>query len=203
MASFLLFSLKVSIVTAKVALRAVTGVDVSVLSDFMQEVKAELVEEPVERTLDEDALLRVASGGEGAAAEMQRDKRASYAAIAEFMTKEDARRRKKARTGDGYIDFRDSMERVHDGKGGLMWVHTDSVNSGRTRFRWLQLRRGCDYLLAKPCKSHHVGRRLSWFWYVLLSATAGRGAQIKLPNACGRWGGRGRMMVVDRARVLV
>lgn len=119
--------------TAKVVLRAVTGVDVSVLSGFLQDIKAELVEELVDRTLDEDALLRVASGGEGAGPDIQRETRASYAAITEFMTKEEARRRKKARDGDGYIDFRDSMEQVHDERGRLVWVRTENVQ------RWKDL----------------------------------------------------------------
>lgn len=98
-------------VAATVALRAVAGVEVSILSDFLQEVKGGLVEELVDRAFDKEALLRVESGHEGAGADMQRATRASYSAIAEFMTKE-ARRREKARDGDGYIDFRDSMKQV-------------------------------------------------------------------------------------------
>ena len=113
--------------TAKVALKAAAGVDVSLLSDFLQDVKAGLVEELVDRALDEDALLRVACGDEGAGSDMQRETSASYEAITEFMTKEGAKRRKKARDGDGYIDFRDSMEQVHDEKGGLVWVRTENV----------------------------------------------------------------------------
>lgn len=124
---------KVTIVTAKVALRAVAGVDVSVLSDLLPEVKAGFVEELVERTLDEDALLRVASGDDEAGADMQREARASYAAIAEFMAKEEARRRKKARDGDCYIDFRDSVEQVQDEKGALVWVRAENVQ------RWKDL----------------------------------------------------------------
>ena len=97
------------------------------MSDFLQDVKAGLVEELVDRTLDEEALLRVACGDEGAGPDMQRETRASYAAITEFMTKEEAERRKNATDGDGYIDFRDSMEQCHDAKGGLVWVRTENV----------------------------------------------------------------------------
>eukprot|EP00903_Cladosiphon_okamuranus_P012364 g11589.t3 len=120
-------ALQVTLVTAKVALRAVAGVDAPGLSDFLQEFKAGSVEEVVDRSLDEDALLRVLSGDEVAGVDVQRETRASYVAITEFMKKEEADRRTKARDGDGYIDFRDSMEQVHDEQGGLVWVRTENV----------------------------------------------------------------------------
>eukprot|EP00903_Cladosiphon_okamuranus_P019170 g17632.t1 len=120
-------ALQVTLVTAKVALRAVAGVDAPDLSGFLQEFQAGLVDELVDRSLDEDALLRVLSGDEVAGDHMQTQTLASYKAIEEFMEKEEAERRKKARDGDGYIDFRDSMEQVYNEKGRLVWVRTDNV----------------------------------------------------------------------------
>ncbi|CAM9376460.1 unnamed protein product [Laminaria digitata] len=114
--------LQVAVVTAKVALKAATGLDVEV-SGFLNDVKSGVFEELVERSLDEDALLRVVSGEEAAGADMQRDARASYEEIMHFMEKEQLDRRKTARDGDGYIDFRDSMERVPDGT----WVRNENV----------------------------------------------------------------------------
>lgn len=114
--------------TVQVALKTVAGVDVSGLSEgFLQEFKTGLVEELVDRSLDEDALLRILSDDGDVGADVQRETRASYAAITEFMKREEAKRRKTVRDGDGYIDFRDSMEQVHDEKGGLVWVRTENV----------------------------------------------------------------------------
>lgn len=55
---------------------------------------------------------------------------ASYDAITEFMSQEEATRQ-KAKDGDGYICFRDRMTRVDDGKGGLVWVRTENVEKWR------------------------------------------------------------------------
>ena len=118
---------KVTLVTAKVALRAVAGVDAPGLSDFLQEFKTGLVEKLVDRSLDEGELLRVLAGDEVAGIDLQRETRASYEAITEFMKKEEIKRRETARDGDGYVDFRNSMEQVHDEKGGLVWVRAENV----------------------------------------------------------------------------
>eukprot|EP00903_Cladosiphon_okamuranus_P010529 g9959.t1 len=121
-------ALQVTAVTAKVALRAVAGVDISGFPEgFLQDFKTGLAEELVDRTLDEDALLRVLSGEEDAGPSMQRETRASYEAITKFMRKEEAERSKTARDGDGYVDFRDSMEQVHDEKRELVWVRKENV----------------------------------------------------------------------------
>eukprot|EP00903_Cladosiphon_okamuranus_P017025 g15690.t1 len=117
-------ALQVTLVTAKVALKAVAGVDFPGLSDFLQDVKDGLVEELGDRTLDDDALLRVASGDESARPDVQRVTRASYEAIKVFMEKEE---RKRRRNPSGYVDFRSSMERVPDGDGDLVWVRTENV----------------------------------------------------------------------------
>ncbi|CAN0002519.1 unnamed protein product, partial [Ectocarpus fasciculatus] len=69
--------LQVAVVTAKVALKATTGLEVDI-SDFLKDVKDGLIEELVDRALDEDALLRVISGEEDIGAGMQQDARASY-----------------------------------------------------------------------------------------------------------------------------
>lgn len=108
--------------TAKVALKATTGLDIEV-SDFLNAVKDGLSEELVGRTLDEDTLLRVVSGVEDAGADMQRDTRASYEALKKFMDKEEM----NGREYDGYVDFRDMMQSVTDGNGGMVWVRNENV----------------------------------------------------------------------------
>lgn len=120
--------------TGKVVLKAVAGVDVPVLSEFLQEVKAGSIEELADRTLDEDTLLRVASGDEIAGVDVQRATRASYEAIKEFMTNEEAKRRKASKTNDGYVDFRDRMQQLHDDKGRLVWVRTENVQKWKDLF---------------------------------------------------------------------
>lgn len=124
---------QVTAVTAKVALRAVAGVDVD-MSSFLKDFKDGLVEEVADCALDEDALFRVVAGEQDAATDMQRDARASYEALKTFIDKEHLSRRKKAqRVGDGYgyIDFREKMQRVSDGKGGMVWVRTENVEKWR------------------------------------------------------------------------
>ena len=113
--------------TAKLALQTVAGVDVSGLPNFMKDVANGVSEELIDRALDEDALLRVLSGDEDAGAHMQRDTRASYEAVRVFMEKEGAKRGENARYGDGYVDFRDVMKQVDDGRGGLVWVRSENV----------------------------------------------------------------------------
>lgn len=110
--------------TAKVALKAVAGVDFPGLSGFLHDVKEGLVEELGDRTLDENVLLRIASGDEGARPDMQRVTRASYQAIKVFMEQEERKRRQNP---SDCVDFRSSMERVHDGDGELVWVRTENV----------------------------------------------------------------------------
>ncbi|CAN0427175.1 unnamed protein product, partial [Ectocarpus sp. 13 AM-2016] len=93
--------------------------------DFLRAVNEGLVEEVVDRTLDEETLVRVVSGEEDADSEMRRDTRASFEALKKFMEKEKSNRRKTATDGDGYVNFEDKMKRVDDGKGGLVWVRTE------------------------------------------------------------------------------
>ncbi|CAM9429439.1 unnamed protein product [Ectocarpus sp. 12 AP-2014] len=118
--------LQVAVVTAKVALNATTGLNVDI-SDFLKDVKDGLVNELVDRTLDEEALVRAVSGDDDIRADLRRDTRASYEALKKFMDKEHVDGVKNARDGDGYIDFRDEMKRVTDGRGGMVWVRNDNV----------------------------------------------------------------------------
>ncbi|CAM9221130.1 unnamed protein product [Ectocarpus fasciculatus] len=118
--------LQVAVVTAKVALNATTGLNVDI-SDFLKDVKDGLVEELIDRTLDEEALLRAVSGDNDIGGDLQRDTRASYEALKKFMDKEQIERVKNARDGDGYVDFRDKMKRVTDGRGGMVWVRNENV----------------------------------------------------------------------------
>ncbi|CAM9732608.1 unnamed protein product [Ectocarpus fasciculatus] len=118
--------LQVAVVTARVALNAVAGLNVNV-SGFLKDVKDELVDEIVDRTLEEDALLRFVSGDDAISTDLQRCTRASYEALKVFMENEERKRRKNARDGDGYIDFRDTMKRLPDGRGGEVWVRNENV----------------------------------------------------------------------------
>ncbi|CAM9320287.1 unnamed protein product [Scytosiphon promiscuus] len=129
-------ALQVAVVTAKVALKATTGLDMPA-SGFLNAVAAGLYDGLVDRTLDEDALLRVILGEEGPSAEMERDGRASYDALKKFIEKMESKRRKNAGEDDGYVDFRDRMQRVGDGREGMVWVRNENVR------RWLDS-------LAKP-----------------------------------------------------
>ena len=124
---------QVAMVTARVALHAATGLK---LEDtvFLQAVSAGLAEELVDRTLDEEVLSRFVSGQEVATADMQdmqRHARASYKILKEFMEEKELQRRGTAKEGDSYIDFRESMQRVEDGKGGMVWVRTENVQTWR------------------------------------------------------------------------
>ncbi|CAM9482299.1 unnamed protein product, partial [Ectocarpus sp. 13 AM-2016] len=117
---------QVTVVTAKVALNAVTGLNVDV-SGFLKDVQDGLVDEVVDRTLDEDALFRAVSGDGAIGTDLQRDTRASYEALKVFMDREERKRRKNARDGDGYIDFRDEMKLLPDGRGGEVWIRNENV----------------------------------------------------------------------------
>lgn len=112
--------------TAKVALNATTGVSVD-MSDFLKDVHDGFVDELVDHTLDENALRRVVMGEEEIGVDMQRGTRASYEALTKFMDKDELKRRKDAKDGDGYVDFRDEMKRVSDGRGGMVWVRNENV----------------------------------------------------------------------------
>ncbi|CAM9739597.1 unnamed protein product [Hapterophycus canaliculatus] len=118
--------LQVAVVTAKVALKATAGLDADV-SDFLKYVKNGLFEELVDRALDEDALIRVVTGEEDPSDDMQRDAVVSYEALQKFIDKEENKRR----DGDDYVDFRDKMQRVDDGKGGMVWVRNENVRRWR------------------------------------------------------------------------
>lgn len=49
------------------------------------------------------------------------------------MEQEERKRRKHARDGDGYVDFRKHMQRVTDGNGGMVWVRNENVQ------KWLDV----------------------------------------------------------------
>ena len=113
-------------VTAKVALKATSGLDVDI-SEFLQAVQEGLVEEVADGTLDEKTLSRVVCGDKDPDTGMQSRARASYETLKKFMDKETLNMRKSAHGRDGYVDFREKMQRVSDGKGGLVWVRTENV----------------------------------------------------------------------------
>lgn len=117
-------------VTARVALKAATGLT---LDDtvFLEAVSNGLAEELVDGILDEQVLSSFVTGEEVASADMrdmQRDARASYEILKEFMTKEKELER---RGNAGYKDFRESMQRVEDENGGIVWVRNENVQIWR------------------------------------------------------------------------
>ena len=119
--------------TARVALRAGVGLDLEV-SDFLQAINDGLVEELVDRTLDEEMLYRFVSGKDVATAdiqEMQENVWASYEKLKKFIHEMESKRGGYSRDGDGYVDFRKSMQHVADGKGGLVWVRNENVQKWR------------------------------------------------------------------------
>ncbi|CAM9674284.1 unnamed protein product [Ectocarpus sp. 8 AP-2014] len=85
--------LQVAVVTAKVALKAMAGLNVNI-SDFLRDIKDGLIDELVYRNFDEEALLRVLLGEEDVGVDMQRDARASYEVLKKFMDKEQVGRLK-------------------------------------------------------------------------------------------------------------
>lgn len=114
---------------ARVALRAIPGVDLS--SGYFSAIRLGMDEDLGGRALDEDALGRVLSGDEDAPADMQKDMTASYEVLKEFMEQEEANRRTTARPGDGYVDFRDTMTLVDDGNERFVWVRNENVPKWR------------------------------------------------------------------------
>lgn len=111
---------------AKVAFKAVSGLDMDV-SPFLNAVKGGIGEALADRVLDEEVLRQVVLGKEVASTSMQVASKESYEALKTFMDEE--RRNKDARAGDGYVDFTNEMERVADGKGGMVWVSNGNVQS--------------------------------------------------------------------------
>ncbi|CAN0021644.1 unnamed protein product [Scytosiphon promiscuus] len=62
---------------------------------------------------------------------MEMDTKASYEALKTFIDKEEAKRR----NSDGYVDFRDKMKQVGDGKGGFVWVRHENVQAWEASHR--------------------------------------------------------------------
>lgn len=96
-------------------------------SGFLEAFKNGLVEEVADSILDERALFRVVSGEEDADTGMREHVRASYEALKKFMDKETQSRLKSSDGGDVYVEIREKMERVSDGKGGMVWVRSENV----------------------------------------------------------------------------
>ncbi|CAM9188602.1 unnamed protein product [Pylaiella littoralis] len=123
-------TLQVTAVVAKVALKAVAGLDLEI-SDFLNAVKGGIGEEVADCVLDEEALRRVVLGDEVPSTDLQGASKASYEALQKLMAKEEKKRKDNARPGDGHVDFRKEMKRVGDGEGGMVWISNGNVQ------RWL------------------------------------------------------------------
>lgn len=111
----------------KVACKVGAGVDLSLLSDYLNDVKAGIGEELADSALSGEALRSVVQGDEAASATMLTESRSSYAALQAFLDKEE--HKQKANPTAGYVDFKDEMKRVGDGhnskgvsKSGVVWV---------------------------------------------------------------------------------
>lgn len=118
--------LQVTALIAKVALKAVCGLDLDA-SEYLNALKAGIGEEVADRAFDQEDLRRMTLGEE-VGMDMQRASKASYKALKAFMEKEEGRK-KPARRGNGYVDFRDSMECVPDREKGMVWVSKKNAKS--------------------------------------------------------------------------
>lgn len=111
-------------VTAKVALKATTGLDVGV-TDFLNDVKDGLFDEILDLALDEEKVRGALLRQEDVSAEMERDTKASYDALKTFVGKEEA----KMRNDKGYVNFRHKMKLLGDGREGFVWVRNENVQT--------------------------------------------------------------------------
>ncbi|CAM9860887.1 unnamed protein product [Ectocarpus sp. 4 AP-2014] len=113
-------ALQVAVVTAKVALNVVGGLDVDI-SDFLQAVKDGLVEEMVE-----EALFRVVKGDENAGADMQRDASGSYEVFKKIMDT-------KLRQREEYRGLRRLRRLSGDNAARQRWKGRNGMGAGRKR----------------------------------------------------------------------
>lgn len=109
--------LQVTAVIAKVALKAVSGLELPV-SEFFNALIEGIGEEVADHALDEDDLRRVVLG-EDATPKMQGTSKASYKALIEFMEKGD------------YDDFKKEMQFVPDTRGHRGGVWASNANAQR------------------------------------------------------------------------
>lgn len=120
--------------TARVAVRAAAGVDLPV-PDFVSDMQAGFLDEFSDSLMDDGAVDKALTGT-GTEDEGLKDVTGpSYGALKTFMDKEKRARETKAKAGDGYVDFRDRMQRVSDGKGGMVWIRNENVG------KWLKSRK--------------------------------------------------------------
>lgn len=118
---------------AKVALRSVVGLDLPV-PDSLNAIITGVGEAAIDHAFDDETLAKVVSGDEVASKDMQGVSKASYEAVKMFITTQEERKEELVRRGNGYVDFRDEMTLVPDGKGGRVWVSNRNVQ------RWLDSR---------------------------------------------------------------
>lgn len=126
---------QVTAVIAKLAFKAASGLDLNV-SEYLNAFKAGIGEELADGALAEENVQRLVQGAETGGdtnieGDTQRLTRDSYAALWEFMRKEELDRKKNAKDGDGYVDFRDEMTHEPDGNGGKVWVSNPNVPAWR------------------------------------------------------------------------
>lgn len=108
---------------AKVALKAASGIDLDV-TGYLNAIKSEIGEQLADE-VDMDNLQRFVLGEDAGPhtktiKDTERLTKASYEALSEFMRKEEVDR--ESHVPGTYVDFRDEMTQLDDGKGDLVWV---------------------------------------------------------------------------------
>lgn len=112
-------------VVVKAAFKSAAGIDLEVLSEYLNAVKAGIGEQLAGSALSEEALRSVVLGDGSADADMGTRCRTSYEDLKTFLDNKE--REQTARPKTGYVDFRREMQQVDDGHSGLVWVSNDNA----------------------------------------------------------------------------
>ena len=123
--------------TVRVAVRPAAGLDLPV-PDFVNDVQAGFLDEFADSLMDDGAVDNAITGTETEDQGLKYVTAPSYGALKTFIDKEKRARERKAKAGDGYVDFREIMERVSDGKGGMVWIRNKNVE------KWLESRKAAS-----------------------------------------------------------
>lgn len=123
--------------TVRVAVRPAAGVDLPV-PDFVNDVQAGFLDEFADSLMDDGAVDNAITGTGTEDQGLKYVTASSYGALKTFIDKEKRARERKEKAGDGYVDFRELMERVSDGKGGMVWIRNENVD------KWLESRKAAS-----------------------------------------------------------
>lgn len=119
-------SLQVTAVVVKVAFKAAAGVDLEVLSEYLNAVQEGSGGEVADRALNEETLRSVMLGDATASADMETQSKTSYENLKAFLNEKagEQSQRKEA----NYVNFRNEMQQADDGNSGLVWV-SNAINN--------------------------------------------------------------------------